>query len=95
MRGGTAGEEPRPARLRCGRPVSTAPPPTHPPTHPPTPTPSYLTAHCFNRAQVGLTPIEGDLTANFMVVGLVAGLNVGAYLGFLWLLAPHAAEIGL
>jgi hypothetical protein len=25
-------------------------------------------------------------TAEFMVIGLVAGLNVGCYLGWLWLL---------
>ena len=58
---------------------------------PTAPTPSqkrsYLTALLFARAATGLTAIEGDLAANFMVVGLVAGLNVGAYLGWLWLLA--------
>lgn len=47
----------------------------------------YLTALVFARAAVGLTAIEGDLAANFVVVGLVSGLNVGAYLGWLWLLA--------
>ncbi|GBF92148.1 equilibrative nucleoside transporter [Raphidocelis subcapitata] len=47
----------------------------------------YLTALLFARAAAGLTAIEGDLAANFMVVGLVGGLNAGAYLGWLWLLA--------
>jgi len=47
-----------------------------------------LTALCFKCAAEDLTAIEGDLSANMTVVGLVFGLNIGAYLGWLWLLAP-------
>lgn len=57
---------------------------TNQPTKPPT---RYLTALCFAWTGRDLTAIEGDLCANMMVVSLVLGLNVGAYLGFLWLLA--------
>lgn len=60
------------------------PQPTNQPTKPPT---RYLTALCFAWTGRDLTAIEGDLCANMMVVSLVLGLNVGAYLGFLWLLA--------
>ena len=51
----------------------------------------YLTALAFARAGRGLTAIEGDLCANMVVIALVLGLNAGAYLGFLWLLAAPAA----
>jgi hypothetical protein len=50
---------------------------------------SYFTALLFKVSGIELTAIEGDLCANMMVVSLVAGLNVGAYLGFLWLLVPQ------
>jgi hypothetical protein len=60
------------------------PPHLHPHPHP---TPRYLTALIFAITAVGLTAIESDLAANFVVIGLVTGLNFGAYLGWLWLVA--------
>ncbi|KIY97259.1 Equilibrative nucleoside transporter 4 [Monoraphidium neglectum] len=46
----------------------------------------FLTALFFKLSPIGLRAIVAEGTAEFMVIGLVAGLNVGCYLGWLWLL---------
>lgn len=46
----------------------------------------FLTALYFALAPVGLKAIVAEGVAEFMVVGLVAGLMVGSFSGWLWLL---------
>ncbi|KAI8463892.1 MAG: nucleoside transporter-domain-containing protein [Monoraphidium minutum] len=49
----------------------------------------FLTALIFARNPVGLRAIEAEGAAEFAVIGLVTGLNIGSYVGWLWLLGHH------